>query len=289
MERRRTELSDVLTKDNLRSLGLFFVSSVLTTAFAAYLILTHDIPYINRTQEWLVVVSTALFPIACALIAWLAGPDPDPSLDVERQQADMRVRIDTLLLLYFTVLTVFNFWEFEPTPVLIAIGFYDLSWVLVMLCVIWPRGGWPRRLAAMAADNGFLTLAFLTAQESVAPLWAIFLRTALGNGFRYGVPSLIVSTGMALAGFALAAIYNPYWHVSSWQTVGQWITLLVIPAYVIPLQRQLHAAIAQAEAANSAKSRFIAVMSHELRTPLSAMLGSVSVLGNSSLDADQSK
>lgn len=44
------------------------------------------------------------------------------------------------------------------------------------------------------------------------------------------------------------------------------------------IEHRLRVAKARAEAANRAKSRFLAVMSHEVRTPLNALLGAVSLL-----------
>jgi PAS domain S-box-containing protein len=53
------------------------------------------------------------------------------------------------------------------------------------------------------------------------------------------------------------------------------------------LERELHEAHVAAEAANLAKSEFLAHMSHEIRTPMSAVLGLAQVLEREPLTADQ--
>ncbi|MCC8404535.1 response regulator [Paraburkholderia sp. MMS20-SJTN17] len=52
-------------------------------------------------------------------------------------------------------------------------------------------------------------------------------------------------------------------------------------------ERKLNEARAAADAANQAKSAFLAMMSHEIRTPLNAILGNLELLGRSPLSASQ--
>lgn len=55
----------------------------------------------------------------------------------------------------------------------------------------------------------------------------------------------------------------------------------------IAAQKDLVEAKEAAEAANEAKSRFLATMSHEIRTPFNAVLGLLDILGETKLDKEQ--
>ena len=54
-------------------------------------------------------------------------------------------------------------------------------------------------------------------------------------------------------------------------------------------QKELQLAKEKAEAANNAKSNFLATMSHEIRTPLNVVIGLASVLGKMTLNEQQAK
>ena len=55
------------------------------------------------------------------------------------------------------------------------------------------------------------------------------------------------------------------------------------------IRRELDAALARAEQANEAKSRFLANVSHEIRTPLTSLLGTTELLEDTGLDEQQAR
>ncbi|MGH6885123.1 MAG: ATP-binding protein, partial [Geminicoccales bacterium] len=144
-----------------------------------------------------------------------------------------------------------------------------------------------RRYVGMVVDMVALTMVLLIGQGTAAVFYPFYLWITFGMGFRYGRRYLVVSAVMSLLSFALVITVTEYWRAQPALATGLWLALLLLPAYASSLLAKLTDALARAEAASRAKSRFLATMSHELRTPLHAIIGMADLLRASPLRSEQ--
>lgn len=169
-----------------------------------------------------------------------------------------------------------------------AIGTWiALAALLFAHVVARPRPCTARRMGAMALDVAGASIVLHATGPAGTFVWGVYLWVIVGNGVRFGGGYLIAAAGLSVAGFAAVAATTPFWQVEPRLTGGLAACLVVLPAYLYFLVRNVAAARATAERANRAKTLFLAGVSHELRTPLNAIVGMTSMLQTTGLDRDQ--
>jgi len=239
------------------------------------------------------VGALALSAVACGVTALWRGLDVltrafSARPDTEHEQIIIRVIFVSIVFDYSLAAITFQPGESGTAKAAFAMGIgVAVAWVFLLHLMVRPGSTPIRRTFAMLADLGFLSAYLHFGGAGAAAWYGIYLWVGIGNGLRYGLKPLVQSTIVGVLGFAAVIATTPFWNQHLPLSGGLVFALMVLPAYLTSLIRNLTEAKAQAEEANAAKSRFLAIMSHELRTPLNAMIGLDAILRRTKLDARQ--
>jgi two-component system, sensor histidine kinase RpfC len=208
--------------------------------------------------------------------------------DTEHEQILVRVGIGVAIVSGLIIAAVGDPAPPQVSSLLAIASSYLIGGVLLLVHLLADPAPRPaRRYVGMTIDIVALTLVLLVGQGTAALFYPFYLWITLGMGFRYGRSYLLVSAVSSLVSFALVIAMTEYWRTQPALAAGLWVALLVLPAYALSLLTKLTDALARAEEANRAKSRFLATMSHELRTPLHAIIGMADLLRASPLRTEQ--
>jgi signal transduction histidine kinase len=201
--------------------------------------------------------------------------DAQANHDVERGQARQRLH---MVFVVVTFLTWRYFGETEPAipsdamPLLFGYfgGFFIYSLLIFALVRLRPgRFAW-RRLPVMAIDYFSLGFCLVVGGQAALPVFAVLVWVTVGNGMRFGPMYLAIAVAMAMATLGGVIALTPYWQANPDVAIALTTTALIVPAYASGLLRRTVQARQAADAANLAKSRFLAQASHDLRQPVHA-------------------
>jgi signal transduction histidine kinase/CheY-like chemotaxis protein len=217
--------------------------------------------------------------------------DGDP---MEFDQFKVRFAIYMICVVY---LLASFFWDRTLTvfvyPVIITLSLTaaDFAWMLLR-----PGINHPRRRASVVLDMAGISWGMALGGETLAPIFAIYPWVILGNGFRYGRWYLHYSQIVGAAGFAGVLLLSEFWRSQLMTGVSLMLVLILVPWYAAALISRLHAAShrlhearGEAEAANVAKTKFLAAASHDLRQPMQALSMYASVLEQRVSDPDAAR
>lgn len=212
-----------------------------------------------------------------------------PQYDVERAQAVVRLIIAPIAIGYTLLMHLRSAIDPALAGWILLLEFLFLAASLALWIDIRRRpGNHPvRRVLTMLSDYTCITLTIAIGGEPMLPVYAILIWVTVGYGLRYGSSYLLLATVLATLSLAIIASVSTYWQSQPYLIVTLLLTTLMVPAYMHALLKRSRLAAEAEQAANRAKSQFLAQASHDLRQPIHSISLFTACLRDSRLDGEQ--
>lgn len=220
-----------------------------------------------------------LAPALVGLVAALFGLDGVRDSfrvrgDKEHEQAVLRVFVGALAVGYGFAMAVAAPGDETVISCLIAasVGLAG-AWLLLLLAMLDPMPSPLRQYIGAIFDAALVSVFLHFGAKLTAAWYPLYLLTTFYAGFRFGPAQLAVAAIANLLGFAAVVATTPFWQQQYLLAGGLIAALVVLPAYVGSMVREVAASRAEAAAAQAARTRFLMVISQALRAPLDAIIG----------------
>jgi len=135
-----------------------------------------------------------------------------------------------------------------------------------------------RRYITLLFDFSCTSYAILLSGSGDSEFMLIYIWLYIAYGTRYGLPYLLSGVILVMFEYNFLLYLDQSWTNNPLGSSAQNFVLIVMPAYLYSMIKQLHIARKEAEHATMAKSSFLAIMSHEIRTPMSGIVGTAYLL-----------
>lgn len=212
-----------------------------------------------------------------------------PTYDVERAQAVVRLVIAPIAISYTLLMHLRS--AIDPTLagwILLLESLFLAASLALWIDIRRRPGHYPvRRVLTMLSDYTCITVTIGFGGEPMLPVYAILIWVTVGYGLRYGSSYLLLATILATLSLLIIASTSAYWQSQPYLIVTLLLTTLMVPAYMHALLKRSRLAAEAEQAANRAKSQFLAQASHDLRQPIHSISLFTACLRDSSLDGEQ--
>jgi len=171
----------------------------------------------------------------------------------------------------------------------LLIGSLNLAaaWLFLLNVILDPRRSGLRRHAALVFDVTLLSILLAAGGGLTAALAFAYLYIAISNAEHHGRRALAWAVALEIIAFAAVIAATPFWRDRPLLAGGVLVAMVLLPAYVGAVLHRLGVAKTEAETANAAKNRFLAVLSEDLRGPLRMIARAGAALDRAALDPEQ--